>query len=194
METIQANFVTNGSKFLENYVNLTHKILGKTLKPFCLLHLLWLENIGSPLFKTSEAVTLSDLEIAVLICSSSSSEEILKKLSRKRRLWHLWNTRRDLQEESKAFIVYQDDFASMPTFSDSEKGESLEQIPWLLTQMAALIRETGWQEESILLMPLGKVIWYNSAFCYLATGNTSIISDKEQAASLALEQLTKGNG
>jgi hypothetical protein len=204
METkaIQASFALNSAKFFENYVNITHCLLGYTLKPFCLLHLLWLENIGSPFFNTSEKLTFADLEIAVLICSSSSSEEIFSKLNAKgwlrtlrKRFWHARNERLDLREAVLRFVAYQDDYTSLPDYGETEKAENrAEALPSFLVQAAALIKETGWTQEAVFALPLGQIIWLNAAFAYLATGKTSVISDKEQAATVALAELTKGSG
>jgi hypothetical protein len=201
METLHASFVLNSAKFFENYVNITHEVLGIKLKPFCLLHLLWLENIESPFFHTSENVSLSDLEIAALICSSNSSEEILAKLNVKgwvrtlrKRFWHYRNERRALDSEIKRFLAYQDDFACLPNHRRVESDERAEALPTFLVQAAAIIKETGWAQETVFALPLGQIIWLNSAFAYLSTGKTSVISDKETAARFALRQLTKGSG
>lgn len=190
---ISAEFTSNKDKLLECFVNTTHYLLGKKLKPLCLLHFLWLENIGSPLVETSKTIKLHDLELAALICSSSSSAEILSKLQSKSlggRFWRFCNGFRDLEKETRAFLAYQDDYCALPEFGESGgEGENNEVIPYLLLQAASLIRETGWDEKTVFTYPIGKLVWFNSAFTYLRTGETNIVSDREKAAIEALKAL-----
>jgi len=192
MDSIQAHFTPNNSRCLENWVNVPHTVLGKRLAPFCLLHLQWLEHLGSPLFFTSQQATLSDLELAVLICSSRSSEEILSRLQSKSPVLSFWrwrNRKKPLVGEIKAFLAYQDDFCSLPEFATKDGGQTVEKIPCLLLQLATLIKETGWRQGDVLTMPVGQVVWLNSAFSYLSTGETAVVSDKERAAMAALDAL-----
>jgi len=94
----------------------------------------------------------------------------------------------------RRFIAYQDDFTSLPSYATNENNETAEALPSFLLQAAAIIKETGWTQETVFALPLGQIIWLNSAFAYLSTGKTSVISDKETAARFALRQLTKGSG
>ena len=61
--------------FLEAWVNgdNEHVILGRTLKPFCLLHLLALDQLGNPVVG-SGAIILTDEQIMefVAVCSAPS--------------------------------------------------------------------------------------------------------------------------
>lgn len=173
----------NVSRYFEALVNIQHRLLGIPLQPFCLLHLLWLGQIGSPLIATSQPLKMADLELAALVCSSRTSEEILKKLKKPRRFWRFQNRFAELTKETKAFLAYQDDHCSLPEFGDASGGYH-ERLPSLLLQAATLIKETGWDEQTVMTLPLGKVIWYNSAFAYLRTGETSVVSDRERAAKL----------
>jgi hypothetical protein len=175
--------MTNAHAFFESLINVDHTILGKRLKPLCLLHLLWLYHIKSPLVYTSLECTMEDLELAVLICSNSSSGKILKAITPKRFKYHLWhraNKKRELKAELLKWVEYNNDYLSLPTFYPRGNEETDEKLPWLITTAASVIKETGWSDEQVFAMPIGKLLWWNIAFNYLATGKTNIMSDKEQ--------------
>jgi len=195
METPPAS---NHERLLENFVNRPHSILRLRLQPFCLLHWLWLEYIASPFVITSKEISLADIELAALVCSSRTSEQILAKITAKNgniwkrtaaRLWHWRNRKTDLKAASQAFIAYQDDYCSLPEFA-AEGSNRDPKLPVVLYYAASLIKETGWAEDTVLTMPLGKVVWYNAALGYLNSGDTSIISDRERQAMAALDALT----
>lgn len=189
--------MTNADCFFESFTNVEHTILGRKLKPFSLLHLIWLYQINSPLVYTSLKTTLADLEIAALICSGETNEHIVKEIGKKQSKWkritrYLWrcrNKKRDFEAELKKFIAYNDDYISLPKFFPKDEKESNESLPWFLLHAAALIRQTGWAEQTVFSMPVGKIIWFNLAFGYLESGNTSIMSEKEQAAAAALQAM-----
>lgn len=178
----------NVARYFEALVNVPHRVLGKRLEPFCLLHILWLEQLNSPLVATSEPLAMADLELAALICSSKTSEEILTKIKKPRPLWRYRNRFRDLKNETRKFLTYQDDHCALPEFADSNHGNH-ERLPSLLLSAAALIKETGWSEETVMTLPLGKVVWYNAAYGYLASGETRVVSDRERVAMEALTSL-----
>jgi len=190
--------MTNAAIFFETLVNLKHEVLGLELKPFCVLHLLWLQHIGSPLFVTSAPVKIEDVELAAIICSCATNEEILAKLTPRNRWqrflrnrWHRRNRRQDLATAVKSFLAYQDDFCSLPQFASKEQNRD-EKLPWLLLYAAGLIKATGWDLVKVLTLPLGQVIWLNISLGYLESGETSVISDRERAAMDALAALTGG--
>jgi hypothetical protein len=188
--------MTNTDAFYEAFVNIPHTVLGRRLQPLCLFHLLWLYLIQSPLIITNKETTLKDLEIAVLICGSKNDSEIFKLLDGKEQntlqkisnyFWRRRNRKRDFQSELKKFIAYNDDYIALPRFLPKEDGEANEKIPWLLLHATSLIKATGWSEETVFSMPIGKVMWFNLALGFLATGETRIMSDKEQQAVEALK-------
>jgi hypothetical protein len=183
--------MTNAALLFESFVNVKHIILGKELKPFSLFHLLWLYHIQSPLVETNKAATIQDLELAVLICSSSSNEQIFslldnKHLARLKRLrlalWRRKNRKRNLETELKKFLVYNDDYISLPEFYSKEGADKNEKLPWILLHISALVKTTGWGLDKVLLMPVGLLVWLNLGLSYLETGETSVVSDREQTA------------
>lgn len=188
--------------FFESFVNVSHSLLGIKLKPFSLLHLIWLNQIGSPLVITDKSCDLRDVELGALICSSSSNEEIFKKIGEqkgfrriRRILWHRKNRETKGEKEFlirqiECFFKYQEDYVSLPRFHhDDAEGESNEKLPWLLTLAASVIKTTGWSEDTVFSMPLGKLIWLNLAFNYLETGKSNVVSDKEEQAEEAIKAL-----
>jgi hypothetical protein len=193
--------MTNAQRYFENVVNVPHTVLGIKLQPLCILHFLWLQHLESPLIQTDKPATIEDLELAVIVCSSLSNEEILAKLSTpallslerlKRLMWHRSNRKADLKAELLKFIAYQDDYCSLPAFMGNDGNTIDEKLPWLLLYQAALIKSTGWSEQEVVTMPLGKVVWLNTAFGYLNSGECSVVSDKEAKAMELLRSLTSG--
>lgn len=189
--------------FFESFVNLEHRVLGRKLQPLSLRHLLWLDKIGSPFAVTNKPLTMLDLEAAVIVCGAANDNETLTTFDVQKlpfwkrfllRQWRKANRARNLEQEVKAFLAYYDDYLALPEFYDA-KGERNDALPHLLLGAAALIKATGWDEQTVFNMPVGKVIMLNLAFGYLNTGETNVISDKEQAAQAALKALkglTKG--
>lgn len=193
--------MNNEQAFAESFINLFHTVLGKRLRPLSLNHLIWLYNIESPLVFTDKETTLADLELATLICSQDTHERILRAIDGKARrlpgkfakyFWRFVNCNcRNFNTELKRFIAYQDDYLALPKFfPNDETKESNDSIPWLLLHATALIKATGWSEETVFKLPIGKLLWFNLAFGFLNTGETRILSDKEQQAIDALKSLT----
>jgi hypothetical protein len=131
-----------------------------------------------------------------LICGSKNNSEVFRRINGKEQNWwqrisnYFWrrrNRKRDFQSELKRFIAYNDDYIALPRFLPKEDAEADEKIPWLLLHATSLIKATGWNEETVFSMPIGKVMWFNLALGFLATGETRIMSDKEQQAVEALK-------
>ncbi len=184
----------NTAQFFESFVNVSHKVLGIELKPFSLNHYLWLEQLDSPLVNSSPCA-MADLEVAVLICSQVTNEQIQDRLSAsnlwrrmRRASWRKKNEKRDLTNSFNSFIAYQNDYLALPRFAPPS-GETEEKLPWLLVTASAVIRNTGWSEETVFQMPIGKVFWFASVFALLKNGETNVISDKAQGAEDALRTL-----
>lgn len=205
--------MNNLQRYFENEVNVPHTVLGWQLQPLSLRHMMWLQHLESPLLNTDKVTTLQDLELAVLVCSSKSHEETLSNLGikpgkglLKRCRWEMrkkalnwWcasnrkkiSTGKALQDEIRKFLAYQDDYCCLPSFTPKDSQATHEKVPYLLVYAAALIKSTGWSEETVFNMPVGKVIWFNTTFGYLNTGETNILSDKERHAMEMLKQISK---
>jgi len=180
--------LSNAQLFFESVVHTDHRLCGLRLKPLCLLHLLWLEQVGSPLLSSDERVTLRDLELAAAICSSSTSEEITKRLARTAYVWHWLNSFRNIRNEAKAWIAYFNDFFAVPELMQQDGG-SASKLPWLSLCLASVVKETGWDAERVLRLPVGLVVWLNLSFGYLNSGETSVVSDRERQAMALLRDM-----
>jgi hypothetical protein len=183
--------LSNAQLFFESLVHTEHKLCGLRLKPLCLLHLLWLEHVKSPLLSSDRRVTMRDLELAAVICSSSSSDEIMKRVARPGYVWHWRNTFRNVTAEAKAWLAFFNDYFSLPELLERE-GSGANKLPWLAVCIASLVKETGWSLEKVLLLPVGAAVWLNLSFGFLESGQTPVISDLERQAMALLGDIGGG--
>ena len=172
---------SNAQSFFEALVHTPHTLCGLKLKPLCILHLLWLEQIKSPLLSNDRRVTLKDLEVAAAICSSSDAEGILRILEKPPLFFHWRNQFRKVEDEARAWLAYYNDYFALPEFWES-KGSGASQFPWLLLCFTSLVRETGWSREEVLRLPIGEAVWMNLCMGYLNSGETNVIGDTERLA------------
>lgn len=177
--------LSNRARVFESWVNAQHTVLGKALKPFALVHLMWLEQIGSPFVISSKEISLTDLQLAVQICSEDTNEGILAALDQGKPGSNL----ESLKEEVERFFSYINDFAAVPEY-ESRPGGNIERIPGHLLTAASVIRETGWSDQTVWALPFGKLYWYHSAFHFLANHDTNVVSDADREAEAALDALT----
>jgi hypothetical protein len=184
--------VSNLARFFESAVNAPHKVLGRNLKPFSLLHYLWLEHVESPFVHTDKPISRADVELAVLICSCDSSNAIQARLKSSQswvsRILAAWFRRKgNLKTDVASFLTYHEDYFCPPEYITKKDGTFyVENIPWLLNLATYIIRETGWSEETVWTMPLGKLFWYDASLRYLKSGEAHIVTDAERAAEEAL--------
>jgi hypothetical protein len=188
----------NLPELLENFIHAPHALDGRELKPFCALHYLWLSYLESPFIQTAKEIMQADVSIAALVCSSSSSEEIVRRLERENNRWkisrfvrQLFRSPDSIPAATRKFLAYQSDFLSLPEYQEAkENAENPERIPWLFSIIASVVKETGWPEEYVLTIPLGKLLWYQSTFAFLATGKSNILSGREKEALEKIRKLT----
>lgn len=87
-----------------------HKILGRTLRPFCFWHLLLLQVLESP-FVTNGNITLFDLKNAVAICTLGYRQSKIR-----RPIFPLFIKLKRLKEAVEHFMVYVGDYLSKPEY------------------------------------------------------------------------------
>ena len=156
------------------------RILGKSLKPFCLKYRLWLEAIGSPFLEPDKEIEIKDLIIALKVCSGESLDRA--KLS------DYWSAIKlslfnDVRVAAfKAFIDYSMTNSSWPKFYDKTKNSSGSStgLPWELSVIANLTRN-GISYEEALNMPEASAIWLSTAFSIHAGAKLELLTTDDEA-------------
>lgn len=167
--------------FYEAFINCSHKVLGKHLKPFSLTHCLYLEAIDSPFMKVINGeqaeITRRDLDLAVLVCSSK--DDILQNLSRAY-YPHNWTMKLySFKRNCTAFLGYLSDFLTVPDMWDSSDSKSSINSPWILSKATILMLNTNLTRNEIWNMPIGELLWYIASMAELE-GVAQIQSDEEK--------------
>lgn len=145
----------------------SHRVAGRSLRPFSLAAWFVLEVLDSPLlFHESAAVSLADVQLASKVCACANPlrANLLPTLRDR------WTQRlrgksvEYLRREGQAFVHYLDDYAALPRFWRNEEDEHAKKItaPWLLSRVCSLMRSTAMPPERIWLMPAGEAFWYDA--------------------------------
>jgi len=171
------------------------RILGKSLKPFCLKYRLWLKAIESPFLEENKTIKIQDLIIALKICSGESFDK--KKLSD---YWIYFILLINYERRVKAFesfINYTSSYYCWPKFYDDSKNSSGSStgLPWELSVIANLTRN-GISYEQALNMPEASAIWLSTAFSIHAGAKINLLTTDDEAlidhlAKLRDEELKK---
>jgi hypothetical protein len=170
--------------FAESVVNRSnHFVLGKKLKPLCLWHAVLLQLIDSPLWHGNNGVTMTDLRLAVAICSDLFPKY---QIPSGWRLWAwAWLTRKNsLAIEAAKFSAYIRDFNAPPmlwTKDDKTKSEKFCALPQPLDIAAWLIRHNI-SEDRAWNMPIGLAHWYYVAMAKHRGAEIDLVSPAEQMA------------
>ena len=168
--------------FYEAFINLSHKVLGKRLKPFSLTHCLYLEAIDSPFMKVingDEAqITRKDLELAVMICLSA---EPLKEISRAYSLKNIPMKFHSFKRGCTQFLSYLTDFVTLPELWDKTEGNHALNAPWILSKATLLLTKTNMSLSEIWNLPLGELLWYSACIAE-HSGVAEIQSESDKAA------------
>ena len=162
--------------FYEAFINCEHKVLGRRLKPFCLRHCLYLEEVS---------ISRKDLELAVIICSAD--RDIIAAMKRPNFGLRFHRFNRGLT----AFLGYLTDFLSLPDMWDSSGGERAINAPWILSRATLLLSKTNLTLGEIWDMPLGELLWYCASFAE-QEGLGQIQSDEEKKMILEAERIKNG--
>ncbi len=179
--------------FYEAFINTTHKVLGRKLKPFCLRQCLFLEAIDSPVMKIIAgeqiAIKREDLELAVLICSSDS--DVLDTLYKANTLATFAMRFHSFKRGTTKFLSYLTDFLAFPDMWDRTEHKSTINAPWILSKATLLLTKTTLNLEQIWTLPLGELMWYIASFGE-QEGVAQILSDEENNAIKEAERLKNG--
>ena len=155
------------------------RILGKTLKPFCLKYRLWLAAINSPFLEPDKEIKIEDLIIALKICSGESLD---------RAKWSDYWTAiklslfKDTRANAfKAFVNYSMTNDSWPKFYENNKSSgSSSGLPWELSVIANLCRN-GISYEEALNMPEASAIWLSTAFSMHSGAKLDLLTTDDEA-------------
>ena len=154
--------LTTFQAYLESFIHDEHVIYGRSMLPFCLRHYTLLSGLKSPLL-TGRIVTRSDLQTAVLICSTRTNEEFFnfakaKKLSEK--YWFFKTGGSHVGAGMKSFNYYIEDFLPIFPFWKNDKSAQ-ERVPWLFVCAARVIDCEG--VEKTMNMGIGQMIAWGMA-------------------------------
>jgi hypothetical protein len=158
----------NKDRFYEAFVHVRHRVMGYRLKDFKLYHRLWLEAMESPLVLGGE-VSVVDLELAALICSSERDEipMMVERGSSGCWSWRGWwfalrSIFLDPGKEAVKFHGYLEDHVCGPdTHAGGDPGGvGFVEFPPTMDQVCAVIRATGWEPALVWDMGPGEVEWY----------------------------------
>lgn len=149
--------------YAEAVANTTHKVYGRTLRPYCLWHRLQLELAQSPIL-LGLAVTPLDLWRAACICSSRWSIDGRTPDTRPpsflRFVWLAW--RFPFSKQAAAFQTYLNDYSRGPKLWPSVgKGQTKERdIDETLETVCYLLARSNLTLSEIWTMPVGMLSWY----------------------------------
>jgi len=186
------------------------KVYGFRLKPFCLEYLHLLQSIDSPLLHANKPFNAADLLLAAEICCSTWNNEgytldrILRPgIFRRRRNQLRLATCRFLTQVDIWRDYYQDflveaekweevEFEERDEFGGlirSHKSFGRKDLDRVLAIASAVIVPSGWDEEKVMMMPIGRAIYWSEYFA-IQGGNDKIKfkTAVEEAIEAALEK------
>ncbi len=142
-----------------------HRVAGRGLRPFCLWHLMLLQQIGSPLLSNPGAMSGEDVLRAVSIFRCRFLEANVAARWTASALWKLSGKR--IEQERAALLEYVEDFLQRPEFSVAAIGRGGKSIrlgppPEVIYVASAVIFATGWSERFVWEMPIGAAYWYHA--------------------------------
>jgi hypothetical protein len=153
--------------FGEAWVNSTHRVLGKKLLPFSLWHRFQLSLLDSPVLN-GQNIQPIDLERAVDACRLVYPDSVSIKIRLFSFRWRLAG--RNFGIECQNFGAYMHDYFSIPKFLPSVKKYHQTEInhppPEEIRIFSAISTMTGWTEEKIWMLPIGKAYWYAAGHWY----------------------------
>jgi len=185
-------------EFRESFATEDHVVFGRRLKPFCLYYQFWLSSIESPIL-SGEQVSITDLELAVRICSADygkAPKSVPTKVSLFGHLVWWWRLLRyNPSTEFKKFQNYLEDQFAPPEVKSTggdktvNKGGSQEMLPSELSLACSVIKHTGWCEDKVWTMPLGRAYWYSAGFNCLESPDFKLVTQEDKDHVAAIKRL-----
>lgn len=172
-------------RLAESYVNRDdHRVLGVRLHPYCLYDVFFLTLDQNPLLLGGKEVTTTDLQSAVVICSTPPERLLAaRRITWRKRLWmRLVRRFANWEAELLKFMAYREDFDSRPVFWQGDEGGSM-RAPWVLSISAFLEDHSNMTEREIMTAPLGKMLWKSAALAeQLGVTKSELMSEEEEEA------------
>ena len=173
----------------------TLKVCGVRLLPFCLRHRVVLEALNSPVLGSIEAVTPSDLLMAVRTLSTLDLDAMRKPLTLRESWFLAYYTYRPTKfyAEVLKLLTYFNAQSLWPRFW--EKGSAKDGgIPWQLAIVAVLTRN-GCTLDEAWTMPEAEAVWLHIANCRAEGAKVDVVSETEWDAmeKYRKEEETKTN-
>lgn len=154
-------------RFAESWINSTHRVLGRKLRPFSLWHRFQLEILDSPILSGKKIEHL-DLERACRCCQLQYPNPITAGINGWSLRWRLAG--RDFALEVQKFGTYLEDYFAPPKFLPSirkvHQPEVIHPPPEAIRILSAVIDLTKWPENKIWDMPIGQAYWYAAGQWY----------------------------
>lgn len=171
------------TRLLEALLNRPHRVAGLRLRPFCARHHALLELVQSP-YLFGGPIGWPQLDLAASICASRDwswqAPGFWRRLAmRVRGGW-------DLARHHQKMHVYLKDYWTPPQVWQKDKpakpgaGPAPKEFPPVFFAVAAVIHQTGWDEETVWNMPLAMVEWYAAAFARLNGAEMDIVTEGER--------------
>jgi hypothetical protein len=175
-------------RFLEAFLTPSRtRLEGYDLYPWCLKHRIWLEGIDSPFVDHDKPVTVSDLIIALQVCS----ERPVGRLTLRER-WLAFRLDRDkgrFRAACEGMMAHMGSGTRWPKFWErkSEGSGPASTIPWQLGVLCNLVKN-GVDYEHAMQMPESKAIWLSTGFLITNGAKLDVLSTDDEAL---LDSLSK---
>lgn len=174
------------TRLLEALLNRPHRVAGLRLRPFCARHHVLLELVQSP-YLFGGPIGWPQLDLAASICASKDwnweAPGFWRRLSM--RLRGGW----DLAKHHARMHVYLKDHWTPPQVWEKDAPAAkpgakpaAKPFPPVFFAVAAVVRETGWDEERVWSMPLAMVEWYTAAFARMNGIEIDLVTEGERQA------------
>ena len=172
------------TRLLEALLNRTHRVAGLRLRPFCARHHALLELVQSH-YLFGGPIGWPQLDLAASICASRDwtwqAPGFWQRLAM--RIRGGW----DLARHHQKMHVYLKDYWTPPQVWEKDAPAPAgqpqkKQFPPVFFAVAAVIRETGWDEDKVWNMPLALVEWYSAAFARMNGAEIDLVTESEREA------------
>lgn len=168
-----------GAAFIDGGVK--HRILGATLRPFCLWHLYLLQAIDSPFVRKGD-VTLFDLKTAVGICRLRFRDSKIR-----RPFFYFQLRHHSLRRDVDRMLLYIGDYLQRPDYSvhikespDATPAGSRGAPPESLQVAWDILGWSSFDEAYVWEMPIGAAYAHQAGALRARGADLDFMTDKER--------------